>query len=61
MIKGRLKRSLKDRCPICGKVLQIRIIESESVLEGEIVTKKKEYICCSNKSCDYESVDKTRR
>ena len=62
MISGRLKRSLKEKCPECGKVLQIRVIEKESVKEGEIITIQEEYICCSNKSCDYEQeIEQKRR
>lgn len=61
-MRGRLKRSLKERCPECGKVLQIRIIEEESMQDGIPITIPIEYICCSNKSCDYErNIEQKRR
>ena len=51
---GKLKRSLKERCPECGRVLQIRVMENQGFLEGEPIVTLQEYICCSNRSCDYE-------
>ena len=61
-MKGRLKHSLKERCPECGKVLQLRMIEVKSLQNGIPVTLSEEYICCSNKNCDYErNVEQKRR
>ena len=54
MIEGRLKHSLKDRCPDCGKILQLRVREIDTIEKGIEVILQEEYICCSNKSCDYE-------
>jgi ssDNA-binding Zn-finger/Zn-ribbon topoisomerase 1 len=52
---GRLKHSLKERCPECGKVLQLRVKDTDTTVPIE-------YIACSNKSCDYErSVEQKRR
>ncbi len=51
---GKLKRSLKERCPQCGKILQIRVIEVEAIENGITVGLPEEYISCSNKNCDYE-------
>jgi ssDNA-binding Zn-finger/Zn-ribbon topoisomerase 1 len=59
---GKLKHSLKERCPECGKVLQIRVIDIKSMVEGIEFTTQKEYIACSNKNCDYErDVEQKRR
>jgi len=59
---GRLKHSLKERCPECGKVLQLRVIEEESLQDGITIIVPKEYISCSNKSCEYErSIEQKRR
>lgn len=51
---GRLKHSLKERCPDCGKVLQHRIIEIENVQNGISITLSKEIICCSDIQCGYQ-------
>jgi len=59
---GKLKHSLKERCPECGKVLQLRVIDVKSMMDGVEITTPKEYIACSNKSCDYErDVEQKRR
>lgn len=51
---GRLKHSLKDKCPECGKVLQLRVYDFETIENGIEIILPKEYICCSNKNCEYE-------
>jgi hypothetical protein len=51
---GKLKHSLKERCPECNKPLQLRVVDVESLLDGVVITIPKEYVSCSNKSCDYE-------
>lgn len=51
---GRIKHTLKERCPECGKVLQVRVLEEQGVREGISMSFEKEYICCSNPNCDYE-------
>ncbi len=51
---GRLKHSLKEKCPECGKILQVRVIEKKSMEKGVEIIIPEEYICCSNKNCDYE-------
>jgi hypothetical protein len=51
---GRLKHSLKERCPECGKVLQLRVQDIKALANGIPVTIPEEYVCCSNKNCDYE-------
>jgi hypothetical protein len=59
---GKLKRSLKERCPQCGKILQLRVIEVKSMENGVPITIPEEYIACSNKNCDYErDVEQKRR
>jgi len=59
---GRLKHSLKERCPECGKVLQLRVMEVEGLQDGITIIIPKEYITCSNKSCDYErDIEQKRR
>ena len=59
---GKLKRSLKERCPECGKILQIRTIDIQVIENGIQVSVPEEYIACSNKNCDYErEVEQKRR
>jgi hypothetical protein len=59
---GKLKHSLKERCPQCDKVLQLRVIEIESMDNGVPISIPQEYIMCSNKNCDYErEVEQKRR
>jgi hypothetical protein len=59
---GKLKHSLKERCPQCGKVLQLRVIEIGTLIDGIPATTPKELITCSNKNCDYEmQVEQKRR
>lgn len=59
---GKLKHSLKERCPECGKILQLRVIDVRSVEKGVAVILSKEYVACSNKACDYErAVEQKRR
>jgi hypothetical protein len=59
---GKLKHSLKERCPECGKILQLRVLDVRSVEKGVVIILEKEYIACSNKNCVYErSVEQKRR
>ena len=59
---GRLKHSLKEKCPECGKVLQLRVRDIKSILKGVEITIPEEYICCSDKNCDYEvAIEQKRR
>lgn len=61
MIQGRLKHSLKERCPACGKVLQLRVVEEQSMQKGVEVVVPTQYICCSNDNCDYERAVEQKR
>ena len=62
MILGRLKRSLKERCPDCGHILQVRVQDIETIQNGIEISIPKEYICCSNKNCGFERyVEQKRR
>lgn len=59
---GKLKKSLNERCPECGKILQIRTTSQWGLENGTEAIIESEYVCCSNKNCDYErSVEKKRR
>lgn len=51
---GRLKRSIKERCPECKSILQIRVREIKEIRNGVYVFVSEEYISCSNRNCDYE-------
>jgi hypothetical protein len=51
---GRLKRSIKERCPECKSILQIRVREIKEIRNGVYVFVSEEYISCSNKNCEYE-------
>jgi len=58
---GRLKHSLKEKCPECGKTLQLRVIENKGMQKGVEVVDLEEYVCCSNKNCEYEREVKQKR
>jgi len=59
---GRLKHSLKERCPECGKVLQVRVQDVVSMVKGVETSISLEYICCSNyKVCVYERTLEQKR
>jgi hypothetical protein len=58
---GKLKRSLKERCPECGKILQLRMFEVKSIKDGVEISIPKEYIACSNKNCEYERAVEQKR
>ena len=49
---GKLKKTLKEKCPFCNKVLQIRVISQKKLEFGEEIEVEKEVIQCS--SCDFE-------
>ena len=53
-MRGKLKKTLKERCPECGKVLELRSYEVKSYSRGREVSRQQEYICCSNHECYYE-------
>lgn len=57
---GRLKRSLKQRCPDCNHVLQIRIRENVQMVRGEDILEETDYIVCSAE-CGYESEIKEQK
>ncbi len=58
---GKLKSYLKERCPDCGKVLQHRILEVETVEKGLSIIASKEIICCSDIDCGYQrNIEKKR-
>ena len=44
---GKLKKTLKERCPQCGELLQIRTIQEKGLIKGEEVFFHKEYTVCS--------------
>lgn len=58
---GKFKRSLKDRCPDCGKILEIRVRDIKTIRDGIPVSESEEYISCSNRNCDYEKNIEQRR
>jgi len=58
---GKVKRTLKERCPECRKVLQTRVYEEETIIDGISVTIPVEYIRCSNPSCFYEKKIEQKR
>lgn len=59
---GKLKRTLKEKCPECGKVLQLRILEIKGMRDGIETITPEEYIRCSNSNCDYEKeIEQKRR
>ena len=51
---GKYKRSLKERCPECNKILEIRTRKSHYLNKGIETFSLIEYICCSNPRCTYE-------
>lgn len=61
-MNGKLKRTLKERCPECGKVLQLRTIEHPVIVNGMEAYEEEEFISCSNKNCYFEKeVPKKRK
>ena len=59
---GRLKHSIKERCPECGKILQVRVVDIKTLQKGIEVLIPEEYISCSNKNCDYRrEIEQKRR
>lgn len=43
---GKLKQTLKERCPQCGELLQVRIVKEKGLIKGEEVIFDKEFILC---------------
>jgi len=58
---GRLKRSTKERCPVCDKILQIRVRDVRMMRKGIEVIVPEDYIACSNKNCFYERYIEQKR
>lgn len=58
-MKGRFKRYLRERCPECNELLQIREYSVKGMIEGEEVTKYVEYKACSG--CEYEEEIEQKR
>lgn len=56
---GKLKRTLKDKCPECKKVLQLREKQEDTFIKGFPVTTASEYIYCP--SCGYEEEIKQKK
>ena len=55
---GRLQKTLKELCPDCGKLLQLRVIEFSQLLGGEKVERDRRIKYCPN--CKYsEGVKET--
>jgi hypothetical protein len=62
MITGKLKRTLKEKCPECGSILQFRTIDVKTMDKGEEITRPVEFIVCTSDMCDYErDVEQKRR
>ena len=59
MAKGKIKRFLKERCPECNKILEVRVYNKESMFEGEKILRPVEYVYCPN--CEYERAIEQRR
>lgn len=58
---GKLKRTLKDKCPDCRSLLQIRVREVREIRNGIQVYVSEEYISCSNKNCGFEAEIEQKR
>jgi hypothetical protein len=50
---GKLKRTLRERCPECGNLLQLRENQKKEIRRGITIFLSKEYIACSYKNCSY--------
>jgi ssDNA-binding Zn-finger/Zn-ribbon topoisomerase 1 len=48
---GRLQKTLKEECPDCGKLLQLRVIEFSQLFGGENVGRSRRIKYCP--SCEY--------
>ena len=53
-MRGKYKKPLKERCPVCNSPLQIRVICEYYLVKGVEVENPVEYIACSNSNCYYE-------
>lgn len=59
---GKLKRTLKERCPECGSLLQLREVSRKELYHGAFVFVSEEIVICSNKNCLYEKeIEQKRR
>ena len=62
MIEGKLKHSMKERCPICGARLQTRQKLINTIDEGIEVSHLEDYIACSSDDCDYtQKIEQKRK
>ena len=55
---GKFKKVLKEKCPDCGKPLQLRVIEVFQLLGGEKISRDKEIKYCPN--CEYSETIKKK-
>jgi len=53
-MEGKLKKTLKEKCPYCGSVLQIRAKDIKRMEKGMFFYVEEEFISCSNKGCSYK-------
>ena len=58
---GKLKKTLKERCPDCGKNLKVRERKLSCVEDGEDVVIGVEYIVCDFCGYEEEVENKKRR
>lgn len=59
---GKLKRTLREKCPECGSLLQLREVSRKELYRGIQVTISEEIVVCSNKNCFYEKeIEQKRR
>ena len=58
---GKLKKTINKRCPVCGSVLEVRVVSVNTVEKGYVVSLEDEYICCSNIDCYYEEEIKDKK
>jgi hypothetical protein len=50
---GKLKKTLKKKCPLCNSPLEVRTYQESCIEDGEDFMKAIDYIECKNKNCDY--------
>lgn len=56
---GKLKKTLTEKCPNCGGLLQVRTFEFKTIEEGIDILKTEDVIMCLE--CDYEKECKKKR
>jgi uncharacterized protein with PIN domain len=57
---GKLKKTLKDKCPDCKRNLQVRILQKSVMDDGEMVSVDDEFIVCPECGC-MGAVEKKRK